>query len=134
MFVKEIMTNKIITVDGNETVLDACNKYCECKVGCLIVTDKDQIVGIVTERDFVERAICMHRDPEKTKVKEIMSSDIKTIHPFDRIEKALDIIKKYKIKKLPVISDGKLVGIVTVTDIAYTRPGIREFLEFRKKD
>ena len=133
MFVKEIMRNKVITVDGNETILDACNTFCECKVGCLIVTDNDQIVGIVTERDFIERTICMQRDPKKTKVKEIMSSNIKTIHPFDRIEKALDIIKKYNIKKLPVVSEGELVGIVTITDIAYARPDIRDFLALQRE-
>ena len=74
-----------------------CNKFCECKVGCLVVTDNEHIAGIVTERDFVERVICMRRDPEKTKVKEIMSSDIKTVHPHDSIEKVLGIIKEYNI-------------------------------------
>lgn len=132
MFVKDIMSNKIVTIDANVTILDACNKFCECKVGCLIVTENDQIVGIVTERDFVERIICMRRDPEKTKVKEIMSSDIKTVHPYDSIETVLGIIKEYKIKKLPVLSNDKLVGIVTITDIAYSRPMIREFLKLQK--
>ena len=133
MFVKEIMTNKIVTVDCNETILDACNRFCDYGVGSLIVTDKDRLVGIVTERDLIERTICMHRDPEKTKIEEIMSSDIKTIHPFDRVEKALDIIKKHKIKKLPVVSENDdLVGIITITDIAYTRPDVKKFLELWK--
>lgn len=129
MFVEEIMTNKILTIDCNKTILDACNRYRDYNVGSLIITDENRIVGLVTERDFIERTICMHIDPEKTKIKKIMSTDIKTIHPFDRVEKALDIIKKYKIKRLPVISDEKLVGIITITDIAYAKKSLRKFLE-----
>lgn len=132
MIIKEIMTEKIVTIDSIKTIKDACNKYRDYKVGCLIVIEKDQIAGIVTERDVIERTICMDKDPKTTKIKEIMTSDIKTIHPHDKIEKALEIIKKYKIKKLPVVSNDELVGIVTITDIAYTRPGIKEFLEIRK--
>lgn len=132
MFVKEIMINKILTIDCNKTILEACNIFRDNKVGSLIITDEDRLVGVVTDRDFIERTICMHRDPEKTKIKEIMSTEIKTINPSDRVEKALDIIKKYKIKRLPVISNDKLVGIITVTDIAYSRPDIRKFLEIYK--
>ena len=132
MFVKEIMSDKIITVDANETILDACNKYSNHKVGCLIVTENGQLEGIVTERDVIERTICMDRNPKTTKIKEIMSTDIKTIHPLDKIEKALEVIKKYKIKSLPVVSNNNLVGIITITDIAYSRPGIKKFLELTK--
>jgi acetoin utilization protein AcuB len=132
MIVKEIMKKSLITISGNETILDACNKYRDCKIGCLIVIDEEQVIGIVTERDLIERTICIGRDPKKTKIKEIMTNDVITIDPFDRIEKALEIIKKNKIKKLPVVSNDKLVGIVTITDIAYTKSVIKEFLELHK--
>jgi CBS domain-containing protein len=132
MIVEEIMTKKIITMDCNKTILDACNKYRDTKVGSLIITSEDRLVGIVTERDLIERTICMHRNPETIKIKEIMSKDIKTIQLYDRVEKALDIIKKYKIKKLPVISNEKLEGIITITDIAHSRPDIRKFLNMYK--
>ena len=62
-----------------------------------------------------------------------MSSDIKTTDSYDRIEEALEIMKQNKIKKLPVVSNDQLVGIITITDIAYTRPSIRNFLEISKK-
>ena len=129
MLIKEIMRNKIVTIDSNATIFDACNKYRNYEVGCLLVTDNDQIVGIVTERDVIERTICMERNPKTTKIKEIMSLDIKTVNPLDKVEKAIDIFKRYKIKRLPVISNDKLVGIVTLTDIAYKKYGIREFIE-----
>jgi Mg/Co/Ni transporter MgtE len=62
-------------------------------------------------------------DPKKTEIKEIMSSDIKTIQPLEKIETAVEMMEKYKIKKLPVVSDNdKLVGIITITDIALAVP------------
>lgn len=124
MLVKEIMTKKVITIDPNDTVFNACIKYQDNKIGCLVVTDKESCVGIVTERDLIERTMCLHKDSEKTKISEIMSSDIKTIQPLETIEKAMEIMNKYKIKKLPVISDNNIVGIITITDIAHAKPEI----------
>lgn len=129
MFVKEIMTKKVITTNLNDTVFDACLKYRDYKVGCLVVTDKESYVGIITERDLIERTICLHKDPEKIKVSEIMSSDIKTIHPSETLEKALEIMKTFKIKKLPVISDKYLIGIITITDIAMAKSELKRFIE-----
>jgi len=121
MFVKEIMTDKIVSVDSNETIKNACDIYRDKKVGCLIVTEKDDIVGIITERDFIERTICNDKDAKTTIVKDIMTSEIKTINADDRVSQALDKIQQYKIKKLPVVDKNQLVGIITITDIAYSR-------------
>ena len=133
MLVEDIMSKKLVTADVNETVKEACNKYREFKVGCLVITDKDQISGLVTERDIIERTICMDRDPNITKISEIMSTDIKTVNSYDRIEDALEIMKINKIKKIPVVSNDRLVGIITITDIAYTRPSIKKFLEIKEE-
>ena len=132
MYIKEIMKQNVLTMDCNETVLDAYKKYIDYKVGCLIIKDNEQCVGILTERDLIERTIntnleekekTMIINPKKTKIKEIMSDDIKTIHPLEKIETAVEIMEKYKIKKLPVISDDKkLIGIITITDIALAVP------------
>ena len=124
MLVKEIMTKKVITIDKDKTILDACNKYRNFKVGCLIVTDKNECVGILTERDIIERTICQNIDPKTRLVSEIMSSDIKTIHALATIETTIDLMKKYDIKKLPVVTDEGIVGIITVTDISKARPDL----------
>ena len=124
MLVKEIMTKKVVTIESNATVFDACIKYRDKKIGCLVVVDKGYCIGIVTERDLIERTICLRKEPEKTLVSEIMSSDIKTIYALDKIEKAIEIMEKYKIKKLPVISNDEIVGIITATDISKARPDI----------
>lgn len=126
MLVKEVMTKQVITIDADASALDACILYKQRKVGCLVVTKNESCVGIVTERDLIERTICQHRDPEKTRVYEIMSSDIKVVHALDTIEKALETMKRYNIKKLPVVSSEKVVGIITITDIAQARPDLSE--------
>lgn len=130
MLVQEIMTKTVITIDANASVFTACSTYKEKKVGCLVVTLGDTCVGIVTERDLIERTICQYRNPEKTKVYEIMSRDIKVVHALDTVEKALELMKLHRIKKLPVISDEKVVGILTITDIAKARPDLsKRFME-----
>ena len=130
MLVKEIMTKNVVTIEVDASVFDACMMYKEKKVGCLVVVDDETCVGVVTERDLIERSICQRRDPEKTKVSEIMSQNIKVVYDLDTAEKALETMKQYKIKKLPVISSEKVVGIVTITDIAEARPEIsKRFME-----
>jgi CBS domain-containing protein len=130
MLVKEIMTRQVITVEADASVFDACMIYKEKKVGCLVVIKGENCVGIVTERDLIERTICQQRNPEHTKVQEIMSQNIKVVSSLDTIEKTLETMKQHKIKKLPVISSEKVVGIITVTDIAKARPDLSErFME-----
>ncbi|RLF52789.1 MAG: hypothetical protein DRN24_02665 [Thermoplasmata archaeon] len=130
MLVKEVMTKKVVTIEHDKTVLDACNLYRDKKIGCLIVIENGNCVGIVTERDIIERTICARRDPEKTRVREIMSTNLKTIHALDSIEKALAVMRDNNIKKLPVIVKEGVVGIITVTDISRARPDLsKRFIE-----
>ena len=130
MLVEEVMTKNVITIDRDKTIYDACKMYKDYKVGCLIVTDNGKCVGIVTERDLIERTVCLRRDPEKIRVNDIMSSNIKTIHPLDTIEKTLEIMKKNNIKKLPAVSKGDIVGIITITDISKARSDLsNRFIE-----
>jgi len=128
MLVCEIMNKEIITINSNQTILEAFKIYRDAKVGCLVVIENNQIVGIVTERDLIEKTI--DKDLKSTSIKEIMTPNVVTISPLDKLETALKIMKKNRIKKLPVISCDKLKGIVTITDIAYARPELsRRFVE-----
>ena len=124
MLVKEVMSKNPIKIDLRKTVFDACILYKENKVGCLIVTENDKCVGILTERDLIERTICENKDPKTTLINEIMSSEIKTVHALDNLEKAIRIMKENNIKKLPVLKDENIIGIITVTDISKARPDL----------
>ena len=126
MLVKEIMVTKVISIDRDKTVVDACNMYRDHRVGCLLVMHQEDCVGIVTERDIIERTICAHRNPEQTTVGDIMSSDIKTVHALEKLERAVNIMQEHHIKKLPVLLKEEVVGIITVTDISRVLPELAE--------
>ena len=129
MLVNELMSKNVVTIESTNTVLEACRRYHRHKIGCLVVMRFGMMVGIITERDIITRVIIPLRDPFKTKVEEIMSTNIKTIHPSEDVKLAAEIMGKYKIKKLPVVSDKKeLVGIITITDIANTMPNFLKSL------
>ena len=129
MLIEEIMTKNVVTIDCDKTVFEACTEYSKHKVGSLVVMDKNIIVGIVTERDIIERVILQNKDPKKTKIKEIMTQNIKTVHALAPLEKAAKIMKENNIKKLPVILNNEIVGIVTETDLSRTINAFSEAVE-----
>jgi len=129
MLVEEVMTKNIVDVDCNNTVFEACEIYSKNKVGSLVVKDKDIVVGIITERDAIEKVILANRNPKETKVSEIMTPNIKTIHALAPIEKAAKIMKEHHIKKLPVILNNEIIGIITETDLSNTIDAFSEAVE-----
>ena len=128
MFVKDIMAKKVISIEYDKTVLDACNKYREHRVGSLVVVNAGVIVGIITERDIIERVVVKQKNPKKTKVEDIMSKNIITIHASAKIEQAAELMRKHKIKKLPVLLNNEFAGIITVTDLANIMPNVTKTL------
>lgn len=120
MLVQEIMTKNVIEINPNESILEACKQYYDHHVGSLVVKDNDLIVGILTERDIIKYMILANGNPKKTKVRDVMSPNIKTIHALAPVEKAADMMKENSIKKLPVVLNNEIVGIVTETDLTST--------------
>jgi CBS domain-containing protein len=129
MLVEEIMTPNVVKIDCKKTVYDACKVYSEKRVGSLVVMDRDIIVGIITERDAIEKVILDDKNPKKTKVAEIMTPNIKTVHALAPLEKAAQIMKNNNIKKLPVVLNNEIVGIVTETDLSRTIEAFSEAVE-----
>jgi len=129
MLVQEVMTKNVVKIDCNKSVYDACTEYSKNEVGSLVVMDKDIVVGIITERDTIERVILNKKDPLKTKVKDIMTPNITTIHALAPLEKASKIMREKHIKKLPVILNNKIVGIITETDLSQTIEAFSEAVD-----
>ncbi|HDQ06349.1 MAG TPA: CBS domain-containing protein [Candidatus Bathyarchaeota archaeon] len=115
--VKDVMTTTVITIESNKTVAEATALMAENDVSNLIVMDNDTPIGIVTERDFVRRVLAKDK-PSKTKISEIMSTPLKLIDPDAPLKEAARIMVRKRIRKLPVIKDNKLVGIITTNDFA----------------
>jgi CBS domain-containing protein len=95
-------------------------------LGALVVVERSRAVGIITERDVIHRVVNAGLDPKRTSVGEVMSSPVVTITPEASIEKAAQVMVEKRIKKLPVLKNGRLVGIITVTDIVREVPHLRE--------
>ena len=121
MFVKEIMTTDVKTIRPEDNVKRLAEMMVKNKIGSLVVVEgSGEVVGIATERDIIEDIILLGKSPEEVKVRDVMTQDIITVNPGDTLEEAAEVMVNHKIKKLPVIDKGRLVGIVTATDlIAY---------------
>jgi CBS domain-containing protein len=115
--VKDIMTKTVVTIEANKTVSEATALMTENNVSNLIVMKDVTPIGIVTERDFVRKVLAKNKPPT-IKISEIMSTPLRVIDPDAPIKEAARKMIRKGIRRLPVIHDNKLVGIVTTTDIA----------------
>jgi len=115
--VKDLMTKRTLTIDSQGTVFEAAQLMSRKGVGDLIVVDNEMPVGIVTERDFVRRLVAKER-PYDTKVSDMMTKPLITISPDASIKEAARKMVKHGIRRLPVLKDHKLMGILVVSDFA----------------
>jgi len=127
--VEDAMIDEVVTIEADATVKKAVELMNQHEIGCLIAVRSGKAVGIVTERDMLGRVLGMSRDPERTKVSEIMTSPLVVADPQMDLEEAARLMFKMKVKKLPVVSKGDLVGLVTLTDIARFQPQIFKILK-----
>ena len=116
--VKQYMRKQVATVAGEVSIVEAASLMQKSGTGFLIVLEKGSPVGIVTEHDFVYKAIAADLDPKKVKVAEIMSSPLVTVDPDEDLLKASEIMQKHNIRKLPVVRGGIIYGILTARDIS----------------
>jgi CBS domain-containing protein len=116
ILVKDIMTKSLITVDSSATVNEAAKMMEKAKVGSVLIMEKDMPMGIMTDRDFAIK-IAAHAYPIHTKVKQVMSSPLIHVSPNDEVWVAADLMYTRKIRRLPVLDEDELLGIVTATDL-----------------
>jgi len=127
--VEDIMIETVITVEADATVMRAVKVMNENEIGCLVVTRNGRAVGIITERDLLKRVIGKARNPTKTKVREIMTKPLIAGHSDMDLEDATRLMFEKKIKKLPVVEHGRLMGLITLTDVARFQPQMIKILK-----
>jgi CBS domain-containing protein len=115
------MTRDPRTVNATDTIVDAARVMNASDIGDVIVVDGEQIQCIVTDRDIVVRAIAEGRDPQATSVSDVCSPSLETIEPDASIDDALRKMREADIRRLPVVEDGRPVGIVSLGDLAVER-------------
>lgn len=115
--VSDIMSSPVITIDVETSVKEATRSMIDNKIGSILVTRQGKPLGIVTERDLIERIVEPSRDPSKTKIKEIMSAPLITISKETGILVAMRKMREYEISRLVVMDDDTLIGILSEKDI-----------------
>jgi CBS domain-containing protein len=125
ILVRDIMSRPPITAKENETVAGVSKLMGKHDIGCVIIVDKSgNPAGIITERDIVQRVAARNVLPSELKVGQTMSKPVATISPRASVNEAAKIMNHKKIRRLAVMDEGKLVGIVTMKDILQVTPAI----------
>ena len=129
MKIEEIMVRNVITLQRDLSAYDAVKIMNKNRIGCLVVVNNGQIVGILTERDMLERVLEKCRNPKETRVSEIMTGEVMVGKPDMELVEAARLLFEKKVKKLPIVEGNRLVGLVTLTDIARAAGHDREAME-----
>ncbi|RLI47202.1 hypothetical protein DRO69_01105 [Candidatus Bathyarchaeota archaeon] len=115
--VKDVMVKNIVTIGAKTSVKKAVELMNKHEIGCLIIMNKEKPVGIVTERDMLKRVLLQRKDPRRTRVSSIMSKPLMVGKPHTDLREAVRLMVERRIKKLPIVENTHLLGLLTLTDI-----------------
>lgn len=118
--VKHLLQDKgaaIFAVEPEQPVLQAIQAMADHHVGALLVMRGDELVGIVSERDYARKVILLGRSSAETPVWQIMSAPVETVTPEQRIEECMRLCTQRRIRHLPVVEEGRVVGVVSIGDL-----------------
>jgi CBS domain-containing protein len=113
----EVKGRTVWSVDYGSTVFDALSLMAEKEIGALVVLDEARVAGIISERDYARKVILHGRASPTTRVEEIMTSHVAYTHLDQSIEECMAIMTDKRIRHLPVLQDGKLIGIISIGDL-----------------
>ena len=109
--------HEVYSVTPDTTVYDALKLMAEKEIGALVVVEKEKMVGIVSERDYARKIILKGKSSKETAVSEIMTSEVIHTTPDKKVRKCLSLMTKHHFRHIPVLEEGRLVGILSIEDI-----------------
>ena len=119
MQVRDIMTKDIVIADTNDTIIDVAKLMSHHNIGCVPVTENgERVLGVITDRDIVIEMAKHSYDPYNTLVTEIMSDNVYFVRPDVDVKFAFDLMKKQQVRRLPVMESGKILGMISLGDLA----------------
>jgi CBS domain-containing protein len=121
--IRQVMVPRPVIVAPECTLTEAAQRMRDSDIGDVLVQDGPRVAGIVTDRDIVVRAVAEDRAPAEVTVGEICSANLVTVGPEDPVERAVQLMREAAIRRLPVAEDGRVVGIVSLGDLAIERDG-----------
>ena len=127
--VEDVMVKEVVTIDDGVTVKEAADVMNKFEIGCLIAIRKGKAMGILTERDILKRIVAGGKDAVRVRVKDVMTSPLVVAEPTMDLGEAVKLMFQMKIKKLPVVNGKRIVGLVSLTDIARFQPQVMSILK-----
>lgn len=119
MEVKDIMSKDIVIADLNDTIMEVAKLMAHHNIGCIPVTeDGSKVLGVITDRDIILSLAKYELDPSNTSASSIMSNKVYSVKPDADLKDALDLMKKQRVRRLPVIENDMLLGMVSLGDVA----------------
>lgn len=109
--------NDIWHITPNDSVLDAIKMMAEKKIGALLVMQDEKLSGIVSERDYARKVILQGKSSKETPVQDIMTAEVVVIDPTETVERCMELMTEKRIRHLPVVEDGKVVGVLSIGDL-----------------
>ncbi len=128
MMVKDVMHGEVKTISEDSTVREAAEEMKKFRIGSLVVVRDSRLLGILTERDILDKVVAEGGDSTTTRVKDIMTREVVMVKPETELGEAATIMSEREIKKLPVIKGNSLVGIITASDLCAAEPKMMEQL------
>ena len=117
MLVKDVMTKNVMKIESSAPAKKAAELMAKYDIGCLIVMNDGKPIGIVTERDMLKRVLLQFKDLRMTRVDDIMSTPLIASNPETELAEALRLMNERRIKKLPIVEEDVLIGLLTLTDV-----------------
>ena len=117
--VRDAMTEAPRSIGKSVSVVEAARLMREQDIGSLPITDDEMLVGMITDRDITTRVVAEASDPKVTLVEDVYSRDLISVEPDKELEEALRLMARHQVRRLPVVENGRLVGIVAQADIAF---------------
>mgnify|MGYP000716383667 FL=1 len=129
LLVEDVMSSPVVTVREDDTVEKVAKLMDEYSIGSVVVVrDKDEPVGVITERDIVRKVVAKDRKPSEVRAAEIMSTPLFTIEPDKDVKEAARTMGRYDIRRLIVMHKGRMVGIVSSRDILQAVPSLLDLM------
>ena len=121
--VRDTMTADPRSITASASVVEAARLMRQEHIGSLPITDDKKLVGMITDRDITTRVVAEAADPRTMSVGDVYSRDLISVEPNNDLEEALQLMARHQVRRLPVVENGRLVGIVAQADIALTLRG-----------
>ena len=116
--VRDAMTENPRSIRASASVVEAARLMRDEHIGSLPITDDEELVGMITDRDITTRVVAEAADPKMTSVGDVVSRDLISIEPDEDLEEAVQLMASHQVRRLPVVENGRLVGIVAQADVA----------------